>query len=128
MDMGCICTISVHPCTIKNWIVERSHCTIKMIAARMQCSIMEAVYWHNVMLKDDKTASTAPVNTTYSYKICIKGINVALVPNNTVSSSYMEGDAVWVKNSYGRGTMQFGKGTVMRINSQHSLLMEYHAT
>ena len=27
-----------------NWIAEQCHCTIKRIAARMQCSIQEAVY------------------------------------------------------------------------------------
>ena len=86
---------------------------------------MEAVYWHNVMPKDDKTASTAPANATYFYKIRIKGINVVLVPDNAVSSSYTEGDVVWVKNPYGRCMTQFSEGTVTRVNSQHSLLTEY---
>ena len=55
----------------ENGIVERSHYTIKHIAARMQCLIIEVVYWHNVMPKDDKKALTAPANATYSYKIRI---------------------------------------------------------
>ena len=33
-----------------NGIVERSHRTIKAITARKNCSILEAVYWHNVTL------------------------------------------------------------------------------
>ena len=114
--MGCTCMILVRPLT-GNGIVERSHCTIKCIAARMQCSIMEAVYWYNVMLKDDKKSLTAPVNATFSYKIRIKSFDIVLVPDNAVSSLYMEGDAVWVKNPYGRCMRQFGEGTVTKINS-----------
>ena len=108
-------------------IVERSHHTIKHIAERMQCSITEAVYWHNVMLKDDKTASTAPANATYSCKICLKGINMALVPDNEVSSRYMEADIVWVKDPYGRCMMQIGEGMIRRSNAR-SLLIKYCAT
>ena len=45
--------------------------TIKRIAARTQCSVMEAVYWYNVTPKDDASASTAPANIIYSpYKRC----------------------------------------------------------
>ena len=90
----------------------------------MQCSMTEVVYWHNVTPKDDKTASTAPANATYSYKICIKGIDVVLVPDNAVSSLYMEGDAVWVENLYGRCMTQFDEGTVTRVNSQHSVSVD----
>ena len=43
-----------------NGIVERSHRTIKRIATRTRCSVMEAVYWYNVTPKDDTVASTAP--------------------------------------------------------------------
>ena len=39
-----------------NGIVERSHCTIKRIAARTRCLVMEAVYWYNVTPKDDASA------------------------------------------------------------------------
>ena len=115
-----------------NRIVERSHRTIKRIAVRMQCSITEVVYWYNVMPKDDKTDSTAPANTTYSYKIHIKGIDVVLVPDNAVSCPYIEGDAVWVKNLYGRCTKMHD--TIWQGHSNESqqptlsFLMEYRAT
>ena len=52
-----------------NGIVERCHRTIKCIAARMRCSIMEALYWYNVMPKDDATASIAPANAIYNHYI-----------------------------------------------------------
>ena len=56
-----------------NGIVDRSYQTIKCIAARPQCSIMEAVYWYNMTPKDDTTISTAPANSIYTYQTCIKG-------------------------------------------------------
>ena len=59
-----------------NRIVERSHHTIKHIATRTRCSVMEAVYWYNVTPKDDASASTTPANVIYSYPARIKGIDV----------------------------------------------------
>ena len=61
-----------------NGIVERSHHAIKCIAARSQGSIMEAVYWDNITLKDDITASTAPANSLHMYKACKKNIELAI--------------------------------------------------
>ena len=55
-----------------NGIVERSHRTIKRIAARTRCSVMEAVYWYNVTPKNDASASTAPANLIYSYTARIR--------------------------------------------------------
>ena len=59
-----------------NGILERSHCTINHIAARSQCSILEAVCWYNMTLKKDSTASTAPANSVQLYQANIKGIDV----------------------------------------------------
>ena len=66
-----------------NGIIERSHHTIKRIVTRTR-SIQEAVYRHNVIPKDNETASTAPANLTYTYKICWKGINIALLQDDTI--------------------------------------------
>ena len=57
-----------------NGIVERSHRTIKRIAARTRCSVMEAVYWYNVTPKDDASASTAPANIIYSCTAPIRSL------------------------------------------------------
>ena len=65
-----------------NGIVERSHRTIKRIAARTRCSVMEAVYWYNVTPKDDASASTAPANLIYSYTARIRGVDVTLPPED----------------------------------------------
>ena len=107
-----------------NGIIERSHPMIKHIVTRTRCSIQEAVYWHNVTPKDNETASTAPANLTYTYKIHLKGINTALPQDDTISSPYIVGDAVWKKNPHGRCTTQFDRGTVTRIYSPHSVCVD----
>ena len=107
-----------------NGIVERSHRTIKRIAARTRCSVMEAVYWYNVTPKDDASASTAPANIIYSYIARIRGVDVTLPPEEAGPSSYEVGDSVWVKIPQGRCTTQFGKGTITGVYSPHSVLVD----
>ena len=107
-----------------NGIVERSHRTIKHIATRTWCSVMEAVYWYNVTLKDDASASTAPANLIYSYTVRIKGIDAMLPPEDAGPISYKVGDRIWVKIPHGRCTTQFGKGTITGVYSPHSVLVD----
>ena len=107
-----------------NGIVERSHRTIKRIAARTRCSVMEAVYWYNVTPKDDASASTAPANLIYSYTARIRGVDVTLPPEDAGPSRYKVGDNVWVKIPHGRCTTQFGKGTITGVYSPHSVLVD----
>ena len=49
-----------------NGIVERSCRSIKTIAARKQCSTLDAVYWYNVIPRDGFSRSTAPANYSVS--------------------------------------------------------------
>ena len=107
-----------------NGIVERSHRTIKHIATRTQCSVMEAVYWYNVTPKDDVSASTIPANMIYSYPAHIKGIDVILPLEDAGPSNYKVGDSVWVKIPHGRCTTQFGKGTITCMYSPHLVLVD----
>ena len=97
--------------------MERSHRTIKRIAARTRCSVMEAVYWYNVTPKDDASATTAPANI-------IRGADITLSPEDARTSSYKVGDSVWVKIPHGRCTTQFGKGTITGVYSPHSVLVD----
>ena len=108
----------------ENGIVERSHRTIKCIAARTWCSVMEAIYWYNVTPKDDASASTAPANIIYSYTARIRDVDVTLPPEDAGPSSYEVGDSVWVKIPHGRCTTQFGKGTITGVYSPHSVLVD----
>ena len=82
------------------------------------------MYWHNVTPKDDETASTVPADLTYTYKIRLKGIDTALPQDDTISSCYIVGDAVWIKSPHGRCTTQFDRGTVTRIYSLHSVCVD----
>ena len=107
-----------------NGIVERSHHTIKCIATRARCSVIEAVYWYNVTPKDDASVSTAPANMIYSYTARIKGIDVMLPLEDAGPSSYKVRDSVWVKIPHGRCTTQFRKGTITGVYSPHSVLVD----
>ena len=50
-------------------ITERSHCSIKKIVARKQCTISEATYWYNIMPKDSVSPATAPTNAINRYQV-----------------------------------------------------------
>ena len=79
-----------------NSIVERSHRTIKVIAARKDCSIAEAVYLYNLTPKDDCTASTAPANILYKYTVRIRGMDADRKHNTEEANNpYHAGDDVW---------------------------------
>ena len=58
-----------------NGIIERCHRSIKRIAARTRCSVQEAVYWYNVVPKDDTSSLTAPANGIYRYEVRIRNID-----------------------------------------------------
>ena len=45
----------------RNGIAEQCHCSVKHIAARMHCPILEAVYWHNVTPRDRVSPPTRSI-------------------------------------------------------------------
>ena len=61
-----------------NGIAERARRTVKRRAARLQCSISEAVYWHNVSPKDPQlsTESSVLAARVYAYAMRVRGINM----------------------------------------------------
>ena len=65
-----------------NGITERSHCSIKRIAVRKQCTIVEATYWYNAMSKDGVSPVTAPTNPIYMYQVRTKGTDVVQSPDD----------------------------------------------
>ena len=103
-----------------NDIVDRCHRTIKRIAARTRCSIMEALSWYYVTPKDDTTATA---NAIYNYRVLVKSIDTAPPLEHVDSEPYNVRDAVWVKTPHGRCSMQFKKGMVTGIYSPHSVLI-----
>lgn len=64
----------------RNGIVEICHKNVKRIAARKQCTIMQAVYWYNVMPKDYGLSSTASANMIHHYQVWLRGTDMVIPP------------------------------------------------
>ena len=108
-----------------NGIVARSHRTVETIAARKNCSILEAVYWHNVTPKDNVSPCTAPADALHRYHIWIKGVEDNLLPEPEVTKGmYEKGDAVWVKNPHGKCTTKYSTGRVTEVISPQSVKID----
>ena len=93
-----------------NGIVERCHHTVKWTAARMRCSIQEAVYWHNVTPKDSELPQTAPANRIHWYKVRVKGFDTPMTSSDPKHSFYQIGDHMWMKVLHSRCTTKFNRG------------------
>lgn len=107
-----------------NGIVERCHRSVKLIAARKQCTIMEAVYWYNVTPKDNVSPLTAPANLIHRYHVRLKGI-VAHPPDRPKQQSgYNVGDRVWMKTPIGRCTSPYTRGYVTGVISPQNILVD----
>ena len=52
-----------------NGIVERNHRTVKVIAARKQCPVPEAVHLYNVTPLDGESADGSPAAQVYRYSV-----------------------------------------------------------
>ena len=107
-----------------NGIAERCHRSVKRIAARMGCSLQEAVYWYNMAPKDDVTAQTAPANGIYRYEVRVKGIDPVKTRPAQTPCKYKDGDPVWVKTPGYRCTSKFRRGRVSGVISQQSVLVD----
>ena len=85
---------------------------------------MEAVYWHNVTLKDDTTASTAPANLIHAYEARINSIDIAPPREHTNHRFYKVGDALWVKTHMVDVLYNSQKGKVTGVYCPHSILVD----
>ena len=108
-----------------NGIVERSHRTVKTIAARKNCSILEGVYWHNVIPKDDVSPCTTPADALHRYHVQIKGVEDNLLLESEVTGGkYEKGDVVWVKNPRGKCTTKYSTSRVTEVISPQSVKID----
>ena len=105
-----------------NGIVERYHRSIKRIAARTSCSVREAVYWYNVVPKDDTSSLIAPANGIYWYEVRIRNIDPVPTSSASAQNWYRLGDPVWVKPPRYRCTSKFQEGTVTEVISLQSVI------
>ena len=107
-----------------NGIIEQCHRTVKRIATRKRCTIPEAVYWYNVMPKDDVSSATAPTNMVYWYHLWLKGINgTSATTHNQQQAVIKSGDRVWVKTLHGRCTTKYKVGRVTGITSVQNIMV-----
>ena len=98
------------------------YCTEKRTAARMHCSIQEAIYWHNVTPKDNESPQTAPTNRIHRYEV--RGFDTPMTYSDPKHSFYQIGDCVWVKVPHNWCTTKFNSGQVMGMISPQSLLVD----
>ena len=106
-----------------NGIVERNHRTIKVIAARKQCSIEEAVHIYNVTPRDGESEEESPAGGLYRYRVrdCI-GSEEPLpeAEGSAVAdhvSDFSVGDPVWVRRRGSRCTERSQPGVVTAVIS-----------
>ena len=95
-----------------NGIVEQCHRSIKQIAARMRCSVQEAMYWYNIAPKADTSLWTALANGIYRYEVRIRNIDPVPTSPASAQNRYRLGDPVLVKPPCYRCTSKFQEGTV----------------
>ena len=108
-----------------NGIIKRCHRTVKRIATRKQCTIPEAVYWYNVMPKDDVSSATAPANMVYWYRIRLKEINgTPALTHNQQQAVFKPGDRVWIKTPHGRCTTKYKVECVIGITSEQNMTVD----
>lgn len=106
-----------------NGIAERAHRTVKRIAARLQCSISEAVYWYNVSPKDPQLSSesSVPADRVYAYAMRVRGVDVEPEEAAPIQGLYSEGDEVWIKPANSRCDKQYRLGVVTRLVSKSAV-------
>lgn len=121
-----------------NGIVERNHRTVKVIAARKQCSIAEAVHLYNVAPRDGREADDSPASRVYRYAVrdCVQfesdesaapdcELEAFTAPAPSAGETELSvGDAVWVRQRGTRCTEPSKRGTVTGIISRQVVEVE----
>ncbi|XP_043208454.1 uncharacterized protein LOC122374015 [Amphibalanus amphitrite] len=96
-----------------NGISERNHRSIKTLAARKKCSVVEAVYRYNVMPRAEDQSSS-PMETLFNYRVKVPDVDT---PADADISRFTVGDKVWVRDPSRRCDVASSLGTVSRIVS-----------
>ena len=108
-----------------NGIAERSHRSIKRIAARKRCTIQEAVYWYNVAPKDGIRSATAPANALYQYEVRVKGVDkISPLPAEFELEIYKKGDVVLIADWPNKCTSEWKTGIVTELVSPQTVCVD----
>ena len=114
-----------------NSVVERNHRTVKVIAARKQCSVAEALHLYNISPRDAGSENSSPASGVYRYSIrdCVghsqgdvEEVPPGPVPGQVeeeakVKMKYDLGDMVWVRKPGTRCTDKSKPGVITKIVS-----------
>ena len=114
-----------------NGIAERCHRTVKVIAARKNCTVAEAVYWHNVSPPSDGTSESTPADQLYRYRVRVRGVDTdtrisddGVCCDSSESGPYRAGDSVWVRPPDVRCDQRFAEGTVTDVLSEQAVVVD----
>ncbi|KFD68478.1 hypothetical protein M514_10174 [Trichuris suis] len=103
-----------------NGITERSHRSVKVIAARTGCSGREAVYRYNLMPRDDRTPATALANAIYQYTVRDRNEMTISSTEQSANCPYRAGESIWVKPRGGRCDDRYESGIVTGLVSDQA--------
>ncbi|KRY25976.1 Pol polyprotein [Trichinella spiralis] len=104
-----------------NGIAERCHRSVKVIAARKNCSVEEAVYLYNVTPRDGRNPWTAPANVVHAYAVRVRGVDRATEEPEEKNGRFAVGDSVWVRPPGARCDTRHQKGTVTGVVSDQAV-------
>ena len=111
-----------------NGVVERHHRTVKVMAARQDCTIPEAVHRYNATPKDGRDATTAPMNGVF--RQAGRDLQVQSHDNQTPWTSsatarppgvFQVGDTVWARKRGERCTAVSKEGVVTKVISPQTV-------
>ena len=121
--------VQLHFCCVQvpldNGITVWYHQSVKQIAVKKQCPIMEAVYQYNVTSKDNVSPLTSPANLIHRYWVWLKSID-ALPPDEPkqLQIGYNVGDCVWIKTLNGWCPFPYTGGYVTGVIRPQNILVD----
>ena len=114
-----------------NGIAERCHRSVKVTAARKNCTVAEAVYWHNVSPRADGGPESAPAELLYRYRVRVRGVDGPAAADredtgadHSESAPYRRGDRVWVRPPGARCDEQYAPGIVTDAMSEQAVAVD----
>ena len=114
-----------------NGIAERCHRSVKVTAARKNCTVAEAVYWHNVSPRADGGPESAPAELLYRYRVRVRGVDGPAAAgredtsaDHSESAPYRRGDRVWVRPPGARCDEQSAPGIVTDAMSEQAVAVD----
>ena len=106
-----------------NGIVERNHRTIKVIAARKECAVSDAVDIYNATPQDVVNPQSTPalILNSHVQSSTVSGHTRLETRTEAVECPYEVGECVWVRPPQARCDTRYEHGVVTRIISEQAV-------